>query len=104
MYRGTFLHSLKSDVSIDFRNYLSDSSTFFLPIADNMVLGTDGDNYISSVPASRIVQAINRNIEIEGYLSSLPDNLRIFYKNGNDQNPILTIIKPKSKIVYDAQH
>ncbi|WP_433900469.1 6-bladed beta-propeller [Sphingobacterium puteale] len=100
-YKSTFLYSLRSEVAIDFRNYLSDSSTFFLPIANNTVLGVDCDSYISSVSASQIIQAITRNIKIQGYLSSLPDHLNTLYKKGNNQNPILTLIKPKSIIVYD---
>ncbi|MEZ0454390.1 6-bladed beta-propeller [Sphingobacterium thalpophilum] len=103
-YKGTFLHSQKIGLSIDFRNYLSDSSTYFLPIANNSILGVDGDRYISSVPAARIVQAITRNIKIGGYLSSLPANLLTFYKKGNHQNPVLTLIKPKNEIIYNVDN
>jgi len=101
-YMNTFLYDLNKDVLIDFRKYLSDASTFFLPITNNSILGIDENRLISSIPSERLIRALTFNIGIKGYLPSLPDNLKEFYKKGNNQNPVLVLISLKKQIVYDT--
>ncbi|WP_257670429.1 6-bladed beta-propeller [Parapedobacter tibetensis] len=101
-YIKTLLYDLNTDVLINFRNYLSDSSTLYLPIAGTDVLGVDNNRLISVIPSTRMIQALNTNISISGYLASLPDHLREYYKRGNNQNPVLVLTKLKKSINYET--
>jgi len=88
---------------INFRKYISDSSTLYLPIAGTDVLGVDNNRLISAIPSKRMIQALNTNIGISGYLASLPDHLREYYKQGNNQNPVLVLTKLKKSVRYETE-
>lgn len=102
-YAKGFLYDLNTEVLVDFRSYLSDSSTHYLPIAGRDILGIDDDRLISAIPAKKMIQAVNTNVSIPGYLSALPNHLRDYYKQGNNQNPILVLTKLKKNIYYETE-
>jgi len=101
-YIKALLYDLNTEALVDFRDYVSDVSTLYLPIAGRNVLGVDSNRLVSAMPASQLIRALNANISVEGYLSSLPDHLKEYYKKGNNQNPILVLTKLKESIQYET--
>ena len=100
-YSSEFLYDLTKKTTISLTKYVSDSTTYFLPIIGGKILGVDEGRLLSSFSAKQFVEIINKRGRGSD-IPSLPKDIIKIYEQGNDQNPILLLTTFKKEIVYDT--
>lgn len=86
------LYDLSTGDLISLSNYVSDSSTFMLPILKYRIYAMDSDKaLVSSIDAISLFEAKLRLAGDKDWDLSLPSVLKKFYESDNQQNPVLVI-------------
>lgn len=92
---NNFLYKKVSDSVMNISTYISDERSYRLPIGSD-IIGVDKNWFISYVKSNEFVEYISRNIlNYDNYLNTLPQNLKLLYDKGNNENPMLLFIKYK---------
>ncbi|HMR20059.1 MAG TPA: hypothetical protein PKA53_12230 [Sphingobacterium sp.] len=84
------------------KKYISDSTTYFLPILGQHILGMDNGKILSALPSKQFVDLVNNQIKHGINGRTYPSSIKDIYNQGNDQNPVLLLTAFKKEIHYDT--
>lgn len=100
-YSDLFFYNLSNQSLISLKRFVSDSTTNYLPIIGESILGIDNGKMLSSLPSKKFIGQINNRGKQGNGINSLPKDIRAIYERGNNQNPILLLTSLKSEISYE---
>jgi len=103
-FSDQFIYDLSNKSLVSLTNYLSDSTTNFLPVFGRNIIDVDTDMVLSALPAKQFVNLINNHSKHGGNIHALPTEMQKIYNQGNDQNPILLLTKFKEEISYASKY
>ncbi|MEC3879731.1 6-bladed beta-propeller [Parapedobacter sp. 10938] len=102
-YSDAFLYDLSNKSLVSLTRYVSDSTTNFLPILGNDILGVDDEKILSSISSKNFIDLVNTRSAQGSNMHTMPKEIKEIYARGNDQNPILLLTDLKRDILYNKE-